>query len=62
MLLAGSGSSAPPLASCGGLCDEATLAAMYVAVRAWGGHPEAYKAVMMCEAIGWVNVGSPGGA
>ncbi len=45
-----------------GWADEATLAAMYDAVRAWGGHPDAYQAVMMCEAIGWVDVGGPGGA
>jgi hypothetical protein len=38
-----------------GWADEATLAATYDAMRAWGEHPDAYQAVMMCEAIGWVE-------
>lgn len=37
--------------------DEAALAATYDALRAWGEHPDAYQAVMMCEAIGWVDEG-----
>jgi ubiquinone/menaquinone biosynthesis C-methylase UbiE len=40
-----------------GWADQATLAAMYEALRAWGAHPDAYQAVMMCEAIGWVSDG-----
>jgi hypothetical protein len=37
--------------------DEAALAATYDALRAWGEHPDAYQAVMMCEAIDWVDEG-----
>ena len=40
-----------------GWADEATLAATYDAARAWGAHPDAYFALMMCEAIGWVDAG-----
>jgi hypothetical protein len=45
-----------------GWADEATLAATDDALRAWGEHPDAYQAVMMCEAIGWVSEGDGGGA
>jgi hypothetical protein len=45
-----------------GWADEATLAATYEALHAWGEHPDAYEAVMMCEAIGWVGAGDGGGA
>jgi hypothetical protein len=40
-----------------GWADQATLAAMYEALRAWGENPDAYQAVVMCEAIGWVDQG-----
>jgi ubiquinone/menaquinone biosynthesis C-methylase UbiE len=45
-----------------GWADQATLAATHDAMRAWGEHPDAYQAVMMCEAIGWVDEGGPGDA
>jgi ubiquinone/menaquinone biosynthesis C-methylase UbiE len=38
-----------------GWADKATLARAYDAMRAWGDDPEAFYAVMMCEAIGWVS-------
>jgi SAM-dependent methyltransferase len=38
-----------------GWADAAALAATHEALRAWGEHPDAYNAVIMCEAIGWVD-------
>ena len=38
-----------------GWIDEATLGATHEALRAWGEHPDAYQATIMCEAIGWVD-------
>ena len=45
-----------------GWADEATLTATYEALRAWGEHPDALEAVIMCEAIGWVGADIGGGA
>jgi ubiquinone/menaquinone biosynthesis C-methylase UbiE len=43
-----------------GWADEATLAEICDALRAWGEHPDAYEANLMCEAIGWVDEGGDG--
>ena len=44
-----------------GWADEGTLAATQEALRAWGEHPDAYLAIMNCEAIGWVDEDGPEG-
>jgi hypothetical protein len=36
-----------------GWTDRATLEKMSTAWREWGGHPDAYVALVWCEAVGW---------
>ena len=43
---------APP-AIAGGLASGDEMPQLIEAVRAWGLHPDAFDAIIWCEAIGW---------
>ena len=38
-----------------GWADRARLAAIVAACRAWGEHPDAFSAILICETVGWVD-------